>query len=46
MRGATELTRPRRSSSDFASDTAGFDPDEIVDVQSLLLDPIPFSPIR
>ena len=40
------LTREIMTSSDFAADMAGFDPNEIVDVQSLLLDPTPFSPIR
>jgi len=34
------------TSSDFAADAAGFDPNEIVAVQSLLLDLTPFSPIR
>jgi len=41
-----QLTREVMTSSDFAADMAGFDPNEIVDVQSLLLDPTPFSPIR
>ena len=41
-----QLTREYMTSSDFAADMAGFDPNEIVDVQSLLLDPTPFSPIR
>ena len=41
-----QLTREIMTSSDFAADMAGFDPNEIVDVQSLLLDPTPFSPIR
>ena len=40
-----QLTREYMTSSDFAADMAGFDPNEIVDVQSLLLDPTPFSPI-
>ena len=41
-----QLTREYTTSADFAADMAGFDPNEIVDVQSLLLDPTPFSPIR
>ena len=41
-----QLTREVMTSSDFAADMAGFDPNEIVDVQSVLLDPTPFSPIR
>jgi len=41
-----QLTREHTTSSDVAADMAGFDPNEIVGVQSLLLDPTPFSPIR
>jgi hypothetical protein len=41
-----QLTRQIMASPDFASDMAGFDVDEIVDVQSVLLDPTPFSPIQ
>jgi hypothetical protein len=37
-----QLTREYTTSSDFAADMAGFDPNEIVDVQSVLLDPTPF----
>ena len=34
------------TSPEFAADMAGFDVDEIVDVQSVLLDPTSFSPIH
>lgn len=34
------------ASPEFADDMAGFDVDEIVDVQSVLIDPTTFSPIR
>ena len=41
-----ELTRQIMTSPEFAADMAGFDIDEIVDVQSVLLDPTSFSPIH
>jgi hypothetical protein len=41
-----ELTRHIMASPEFAADMAGFDIDEIVDVQSTLLDPASFSPIH
>ncbi|OBI81587.1 NIPSNAP family protein [Mycobacterium asiaticum] len=41
-----EVTRECMSSPEFASDMAGFDPEEIIDVQSLPLDPTTFSPMR
>jgi hypothetical protein len=34
------------TSPQFAADMAGFDTDEIVDVQAVLLDPTSFSPIH
>ena len=34
------------ASPDFAADMAGFDIADILDVQSLLLDPASFSPIH
>ncbi|WP_255358399.1 hypothetical protein [Mycobacterium sp. URHB0044] len=34
------------TSPEFAADMAGFDVDDITDVQSVLLDPTPFSPIH
>jgi hypothetical protein len=34
------------TSSEFAADMAGFDTGDIVDVQTILLDPTPFSPIH
>jgi hypothetical protein len=40
------LTLQIMASPEFAADMAGFDVDEIVDVESVLLDPTPFSPIR
>ena len=40
------LTRQIMTSAEFADDMAGFDVDEIVDVQSVLLDPTSFSPIH
>ncbi|HKV20178.1 MAG TPA: NIPSNAP family protein [Mycobacterium sp.] len=43
---AEELTRRIMASPEFAADMAGFDVDEIVDVQSVLLDPTDFSPIH
>jgi hypothetical protein len=39
------LTRQIMTSSEFAADMAGFDTGDIVDVQTILLDPTPFSPI-
>jgi hypothetical protein len=39
-------TRQIMTSPEFAADMAGFDVNEIVDVQSVLLDPTSFSPIR
>jgi hypothetical protein len=41
-----QLTRDYMTSPEFAADMAGFDPNEIVDVQSVLLDPTSFSPIH
>jgi hypothetical protein len=41
-----QLTRQIMDSPEFAADMAGFDVDEIVDVQSVLLDPTSISPIR
>jgi hypothetical protein len=41
-----QLTRQIMTSPEFAADMAGFDVDEIVDVQSVLLDPTSFSPIH
>ena len=41
-----ELTRQIMASPDFAEDMAGFDVADILDVQSLLLDPASFSPIH
>ncbi|WP_430332362.1 NIPSNAP family protein [Rhodococcus sp. ACT016] len=41
-----ELTRQVMASPEFAADMAGFDADEIVDVQSILLDPASYSPIH
>jgi len=40
------VTRTVMASSEFAADMAGFDGDEIVDVQTVLLDPTAFSPIH
>jgi NIPSNAP len=40
------LTRQIMASPEFAADMADFDVDEIVDVQSALLDPTAFSPIH
>ena len=40
------LTQQVMRSPEFAADMAGFDVNEIVDVQSVLLDPTPFSPIH
>ena len=41
-----QLTRHIMTSPEFAADMAGFDVNEIVDVQSVLLDPTAFSPIH
>jgi hypothetical protein len=41
-----ELTQQIMTSPQFAADMAGFDTDEIIDVQSVLLDPTSFSPIH
>lgn len=41
-----QLTRRIMASPEFAADMAGFDVTEIVDVQTLLLEPTPFSPIH
>jgi hypothetical protein len=41
-----ELTRQIMTSPQFSADMAGFDSDEIIDVQSVLLDPTSFSPIH
>ena len=42
-----QLTRDAMTSPEFAADMAGFNADdEIVDVQSVLLDPTSFSPIH
>ncbi len=41
-----EITREVMASPGFAADMAGFDFAEIIDVQAVLLDPTPFSPIH
>ncbi|MCG7594265.1 NIPSNAP family protein [Mycobacterium sp. PSTR-4-N] len=41
-----ELTRRVMASREFASDMAGFDVADILDVQTTLLDPTTFSPTR
>ena len=41
-----ELTRHIMTSPEFGADMAGFDGNEIVDVQSVLLAPTSFSPIH
>lgn len=41
-----QLTRRVMASAEFGADMAGFDVDDIIDVESILLDPTPFSPIR
>lgn len=41
-----ELTRLIMTSPQFAADMDGFDVDDVIDVQTVLLDPTPFSPIR
>ena len=40
------LTRQIMASPEFGADMAGFDPADIVDVQTVLLDPTSFSPIH
>ncbi len=40
------VTERIMASAEFAADMAGFDVDDIADVQSLVLDPTPFSPIH
>ncbi|OBH51739.1 NIPSNAP family protein [Mycobacterium sp. E2479] len=41
-----QLTRRVMASAEFRADMAGFDVDDIIDVESILVDPAPFSPIR
>lgn len=41
-----QLTQHIMTSPEFAADMAGFDVDDIVDVQTTLLDPTSFSPIH
>lgn len=41
-----QLTQQIMTSPEFAADMAGFDVDDIVDVQTTPLDPTPFSPIH
>lgn len=41
-----QLTRQIMTGSEFAADMAGFDVGNIVGVQTILLDPTPFSPIH
>ncbi|ORW84653.1 NIPSNAP domain-containing protein [Mycobacterium sp. IEC1808] len=41
-----QLTRRIMASPEFAADMAGFDVENIVDVQTTLLDPTSFSPIH
>ena len=41
-----EVTQTIMASPEFAADMAGFDRDDIVEVQSLLLDPTPYSPVH
>lgn len=41
-----DVTRRVMASPEFAVDMAGFDVGQIVEVQSILLDPTSFSPIR
>jgi hypothetical protein len=41
-----QITRHAMTSPEFAADMAGFNADEIVDVQSVLLDPTSFSAMR
>ncbi|MEE6177248.1 NIPSNAP family protein [Mycobacterium sp. 050134] len=41
-----DVTRRVMASPEFAADMAGFDVDELIDVQSILLDPTSFSPLH
>ncbi|MGW4125274.1 NIPSNAP family protein [Nocardia sp. NPDC004711] len=41
-----QLARHIMTTPQFAADMAGFDPNEIIDVQSVPLDPTSFSPIH
>jgi len=41
-----DVTHTIMASPEFAADMAGFDLGDIVDVQSLLLDPTPYSPLQ
>jgi NIPSNAP len=41
-----QLTRDIMASAEFAADMAGFDVEDIVDIQTTLLDPTSFSPIH
>jgi hypothetical protein len=41
-----QLTRHIMASPEFSADMAGFDVNEIVDVQTVLLDPTSFSPLH
>ena len=43
---ADQLTQQVMASPQFAADMAGFDIDDVTEVQSLLLDPTSISPIR
>ena len=41
-----EITRLIMASPEFAADMAGFDVDDVVDVQTTLLEPTSFSPVH
>lgn len=41
-----DVTHAIMASPEFAADMAGFDLGDIVDVQSILLDPTPYSPLQ
>src|SRR6187200_1694021 len=41
-----EITRQIMASPEFAADMAGFDIDDVVDVQTTLLEPTSFSPVH
>ena len=41
-----EITRQIMASPEFAADMAGFDVDDVVDVQTTLLEPTSFSPVH
>jgi hypothetical protein len=43
---ADEITRRIMASPQFAADMAGFDVDDVVDVQTTLLEPTSFSPVH